>query len=442
MFADGEPVGEDEGVFGVEGGVAGDWVLFEFEAWFEEIGEGDALGHVEDHFDDDACGDPDEEVGGEGRDHRDEEDGELAFTELPHVAEFFGGGEVEACEDEHACECGEGDHVEEPRDGGDEDEEEGAVEEVSPAGAGSVVAVGGGADDFRDHGDAADAGDEGIGDADGEEVAVEVGAALPWVEEVDRFGAEEGFEGADEGEHDDPLEADGGEDVRKVGVSDSAEHVEREGDEVFGADGVLVAVELVHVLVCDVEVDGEGSGGEEDEHGAGDCLDELVFDEETAEEEEEGDAADEGDFRVEVSDAVRDFGEEFEGFLGVSGDAEGDVDLFGDDDDADGGEHAVDGGDGEEFAEGPEFEGTEEDLDDAGDDADGEGAFVAEFLDGAEDDDDHACGRAFDGEFGVAEEGCEHAADDGGEDACDGWDAGGDGDAEAEREGDEEDEEA
>ncbi len=77
-----------------------------------------------------------------------------------------------------------------------------------------------------------------------------------------------------------------------------------------------------------------------------------MLDEETAEEEEEGDAADEGDFRVEVSNAVRDFGEEFEGFLGVSGDAEGDVDLFGDDDDADGCEHAVDGGDGEEFAEG------------------------------------------------------------------------------------------
>lgn len=126
----------------------------------------------------------------------------------------------------------------------------------------------------------------------------------------------------------------------------------------------------------------------------------------------------------------------------MSGDAEGDVDLFGDDDDADGGEHAVNGGDGEEFAEGTEFEGTEEDLDEAGDDADGESAFVAEFLDGAEDDDDHSCGGAFDGEFGVAEEGSEHAADDSGEDACDGRDAGGDGDAEAEREGDEEDEEA
>lgn len=434
LSADGEPVGEDEGCFCVEGSVAGDWVLFEFEAGFEEVREGDALGHVEDHFDDDACGDADEEVGGEGGDQGDEEDGELAFSDFPHVVEFFGGGEVEACEDEHAGEGGEWDHVEEPWDGGDEDEKERAVEEVGPAGAGSVVAVGGGTDDFRDHGDPADAGDEGVSDADGEEVAVEVRAALPWVEEVDGFGAEEGFERADEGEHDDPLEAGGGEDAGEVGVFDPAEHIEREGDEVFGTDGVLVAVELVHVLVGDVEVDGEGCGDEEDEHGTGDGLDDFVFDEETAEEEEESDAADEGDFRVEVGDAVWDFGEEFEGFLGVSGDAEGDVDLFGDDDDADGSEHAVDGGDGEEFAEGTEFKGTEEDLDDAGDDADGEGSFVAEFLDGAEDDDDHAGGWAFDGEFGVAEERGEHAADDGGEDACDGRDAGGDGDAEASRE--------
>ena len=308
LSADREPVGEDEGVFGVEGSVAGDWVLFETEAWFEEVRERDALGHVEDHFDDDACGDADEEVGGEGGDHGDEEDGELAFTDFPHVVEFFGGSEVEASEDEHGGEGGERDHVEEPWDGGDEDEEECAVEEVSPAGAGAVVAVGGGADDFGDHGDAADAGDEGIGGADGEEVAVEVGAALPWVEEVDGFGAEEGFEGADEGEHDDPLEAGGGEDAGEVGVSDPAEHVEREGDEVLGTDGVLVAVELVHVLVGDVEVDGEGGGDEEDEHGSGNGLDELVFDEETAEEQEEGDAADEGDFRVEVGDAFRDFG--------------------------------------------------------------------------------------------------------------------------------------
>ena len=69
-----------------------------------------------------------------------------------------------------------------------------------------------------------------------------------------------------------------------------------------------MTVELVHVLVGDVEVDGEGSGDEEDEHRSGDGLDELVFDEETAEEEEEGDAADESDFRVEVGDAFRDFG--------------------------------------------------------------------------------------------------------------------------------------
>ncbi len=85
--------------------------------------------------------------------------------------------------------------------------------EIGPAGTCAVASVGGGANDFGDHWEATDAGNEGIGGADGEDIPAEVGAALPGVGQVDGFGAEEGFEAANEGEDGDPVEASGGGDV-------------------------------------------------------------------------------------------------------------------------------------------------------------------------------------------------------------------------------------
>ena len=143
------------------------------------------------------------------------------------------------------------------------------------------------------------------------------------------------------------------------------------------------------------------------------------------------------------------FGKEFEWFLGVGGDTEGDVSLLGNDDDTDGGKHAMDGSDGEELAQGAEFEGAEQNLDDTGNDANSDGSLITEHgvalsesLDGTKNDDDHACGGSFDREFGVAQKRGDETAENGREDACDRREAGCDGDAEAKRQGDEEDEES
>lgn len=143
------------------------------------------------------------------------------------------------------------------------------------------------------------------------------------------------------------------------------------------------------------------------------------------------------------------FGEKLEGFLSVRGDTQGNVRLLGNDDDTDGGKHAMDGSDGEELAQGAEFEGAEQNLDDTGNDANRDGALITEHgvaftesLDGTKNDDDHSCGGSFDREFGVAQERGDETSENGREDACDGREAGCDGDAEAKRQGDEEDEES
>lgn len=323
------------------------------------------------------------------------------------------------------------------------------MEEVGPTGFGAVVAVGRGADDLADHGEATDGGGQGVGQADGEQVAIHIGAALVGVEEIDGLGAEQGFEATDEGEHDDPLEAFRREDDGEIREAHGAEEAAGKMDEVLGTDFEFMAGPGVEVLVGDVEENAEGGGDHENKHGAGDPLHDGVLDVGTEEEDEEADEADEGDFGIEIGDGAWDFGQEFERFLGVGANPDGDVSLLGDDDDADGGEHAMDGGNGEEFGEGADAEQAEDDLNETGHDTDGEGAFVAENgvaltepLNGAEGNDDEAGGGAFDGELGVGQERGDHATQNRGEDAGDGGKATGQRDAEAERKGNEEDKES
>ena len=314
--------------------------------------------------------------------------------------------------------------------------------EVGPAGACAIVPVGGGTHDFRDHGDAADAGHEAIGRAHREEVAVQIRAPLPWIKEINGFCAEERFEGSHEGEHDQPFRTRGAHDPGEVGMTDAAEHVQGKRYQILRPDGILMAVELIHVLMRDIEVNGERGGHEKHEHGARNGLYPAVLHEETAEEQQQGDSADEGDFRVQVGDAVRDFRKEFERFAGMGGDAESDVNLLGDDDDADGGEHAVHGGHREEFAEGAEAQRTEKHLEDACQQADGERLLVSQFLNAAEHNDNHSRSGPLDGKFRVAQEGSEHPSDHGGEDAGNGRHSRRDRDAETERQGDQEDKKA
>ncbi len=126
----------------------------------------------------------------------------------------------------------------------------------------------------------------------------------------------------------------------------------------------------------------------------------------------------------------------------MRGHAEGDVDLFRDDDHADGGQHAVHRSHREKLAQRAEAEGTEENLNTTGHHADREGFLITKLAHRAEHDGDHAGGGTFDRELGVAHEGREDAADDCGEDPGDRGTSAGLRDAEAERQRDEEDEKA
>ncbi len=124
-----------------------------------------------------------------------------------------------------------------------------------------------------------------------------------------------------------------------------------------------------------------------------------------------------------MAEAFRDASDEFEclamqvaGFDGLS--EQHDVDLLGDDDDADGSEHAMNGSDGEEFGQFAELEDAKKNLDDASDDAHGQHASVADHAglfgahasgdfrsecgDCSKDGCNHAGGGAFDGQFRVA----------------------------------------
>jgi len=188
-----QPIAEDESFAESDNGFAGDRIPFGLDLGFEEVAQGDAGAEVKDQLGNDAGRDAEEKVGGEGDDHGDHKDEQLTLSDGPHVMEFPWRSEIVAGEDEHGSEGGQRDHVQEPWHAGDEDEQERSVPEVGPAGACAIVPVGGGTHDFRDHGDAADAGDEGVGRSHCEEVAVQIRAPLPWIKEIDGFRAEERF---------------------------------------------------------------------------------------------------------------------------------------------------------------------------------------------------------------------------------------------------------
>ena len=74
------------------------------------------------------------------------------------------------------------------------------MKHVGKSTARAIVNIGFAAHDFGNHRQAADRSGKRVGGADCHQVAVEVGFALPRIEQVDRLGAQERFEAADQGE--------------------------------------------------------------------------------------------------------------------------------------------------------------------------------------------------------------------------------------------------
>ena len=124
-------------------------------------------------------------------------------------------------------------------------QQEEAVEHVGEFRLGSVVDIGPAADDLGDHRQAADQGADEVGDADRQQIAVQVGLAPLRIEQVDGLGAEQRFEAADQREHADPLDRfvdqfGIGED-REIGKRDGARQIRRHVNQELLADRVLVA---------------------------------------------------------------------------------------------------------------------------------------------------------------------------------------------------------
>ena len=109
----------------------------------------------------------------------------------------------------------------------------------------------------------------------------------------------------------------------------------------------------------------------------------------------------------------------------------------------------MDDGGGHQVAYLAGFEESEDDLNDPGDDAHGQGTLItddvvarAQLGDRAEGDDDQTGRRPFDGQPGAAHEGNEQSADDGGQDARSGRETARHRNTKAEWQGNEEDQKA
>src|SRR5690606_27000267 len=111
------------------------------------------------------------------------------------------------------------------------------------------------AHDLRDHRQPADHAGGGVADADGQQVAVEVGLAPVGVEGVDRPGAGDRLDAADQGEGDRPLHRGPGRDLREVGHRDGGEQAVEAAYQQVGAEAILDVGEQIGVHVVEVEVD-------------------------------------------------------------------------------------------------------------------------------------------------------------------------------------------
>ena len=366
--------------------------------------------------------------------------------------------------------------VDERRGEEHEREQEQAVVGVGHFGAGAVIDVRRTADDFRDHREPTDAGSERIGEPDGDQVAVEVRLALPRVEQFDGFGGQERFQTPDEREEHEVFEAGSRRQPAEVGegerVGRVGQHV-RDRDEKLGPDGVLavgeIAVEMmgrekVRMLVIEFEGGAQADGHDENYELRGDLAHPFVFDHLQPEEDSEADEADEGDLRIQFFEFAGEFPEQLEGAGWLAarrglrgGHADDFVQLFGNDDDADTGEHAVDRGQWEEVGESSGLDQAEQDLHHPRGDADPEGELVPhhgpvgvgqvgpevrpQFGDRPGDDHDESGRRTFDRQLGVTEERRDEAADHGGPYAGDRRKPTRAGNGQAERHRDQEDQE-
>ena len=243
------------------------------------------------------------------------------------------------------------------------------MEDGGAFGDGSCVGVDGGADDDGGDGHAADEAAEEIAGALGEEFAVGRGDAFLGVEFVGGFEVEEGFEGSDDGQGGgggvDGWVGEGGEvGPAEEGGGGGEVGDFRDLDEVGGTDGEGGA----EFREEEIEESAEGDDGEG-------SRDEGFFERGAVPCEEEGEAeeADDGGAGLDVADGGEEFGEGSAAIVLLVGEvafvvwvvADEVGELFDDEDDADGGEEALDDVGGEVVGEEAGLEETEDDLEDA-----------------------------------------------------------------------------
>ena len=122
--------------------------------------------------------------------------------------------------------------------------------------SGTVVDVRLRTHDLGNHRQAADGSGAEVADADGDHVAIHIRLAFPRIEQVNRFGAQQRLQAADDEEHHDPLPRFWLGQCREFGrgnVVEHAEHAIGHLDEILFAELILVSLQRVRVLVQQVE---------------------------------------------------------------------------------------------------------------------------------------------------------------------------------------------
>ena len=73
----------------------------------------------------------------------------------------------------------------------------------------SIINIGLGSHDFRDHGQTTHAGSDQIADTDRQDVSIHAGFSFPGIDQIDGFGTQNRFEAANDEEHHHPLPGNG-----------------------------------------------------------------------------------------------------------------------------------------------------------------------------------------------------------------------------------------
>ena len=399
-----------------------------------------------DDGDDHADADADEQVREDNGEDRHDERYELPQALGIHHLEGGRLGELVAHKEEHGGEAGQWDEVQDLWDEQEQDEEPGAVKDGAHLGGVAGLDVGRGADDDLRDGQAADEAADGVADALRDELPVGGGHAFVGVELVGGLHAEQRLEAGHDGdghtEHPHGAVADG----REIGRGD-------EGAPLFRLeDGQL------HKLGCgqaSIAPGGEvnADAGEHRSEGTREDLGEgLLLHEGLLPQDEDGDAHS-GNKDGRGRDVVHRHGQLTEGVLAVGLHEfhiafrigvvpEGVRNLFEENDDADGGQHALDDAGREVQADDAGLEGAQGKLDEATDDhGEEEGLVGGQTVDAVEDNDGEARGGTGYTDLAAGDGGHDEASEDAGDEARERRCARSQGDAEAEGKGNEENDE-